>query len=256
MDAQDEMADLLVSQNGPKRTFGGMFANGLFKMIDINGSGGESMADTWTIFGDPSVQLRTPGTPEGPGSGNQPPVADFTYTINGLTVTFIDQSYDPDGYIVSWDWDFGDGSTSTQQNPIHTYISEGTYNVNLTVTDNEGANSTVTKVITLGSPPEIYVFDIAITVYKQGANYWAAAVITIKDTLGNLVPNATVDVAWSGVVSGTDSGVTGSGGTVTFNSPTVKKTPGPFTITVTNVSHPTMNYNPALNNETSDSATY
>jgi PKD repeat protein len=202
------------------------------------------------------VQLRTPGTPEGPVPGNQPPVADFTYVVNGTTVTFTDQSYDPDGYIVSWDWDFGDGSTSTLQNPIHTYASDGTYNVSLTVTDNEGANSTKTVAITVGSPTEIYVFDITVTVSKRGVNYWAEAVITIKDTLGNLVSNATVDVAWSGVVSGTDSGVTGSGGTVTFRSPTVKRQPGPFTITVTGVSHPTMNYNPLLNNETSDSGTY
>jgi hypothetical protein len=69
MDAQDETADLLVSTLGPKRTFGGVFVNGLFKMIDLNGSGGESMADTWTCFGDASVQLRTPGTPVGPGTG-------------------------------------------------------------------------------------------------------------------------------------------------------------------------------------------
>lgn len=256
MDGQDEMADILVSSSGPKRTFGGTFVNGLFKMIDINGSAGESMADTWTIFGDPSVQLRTPGTPNGPVGGNQPPVADFTYTIDGLTVTFIDQSYDPDGWIDSWDWDFGDGSTSTLQNPIHTYLSEGTYDVNLTVTDNEGANSTVTKVITLGTAPEIFVFDISMTAFNRGVNYWAEAVITIKDTNGDVVPDATVDVTWSGVVSSTDSGVTGSGGTVSFTSPRAKRQPGPFTITVTNVTHATMTYNPALNNETSDSVTY
>jgi parallel beta-helix repeat protein len=64
MDAQDEMADLLVSTSGPKRTFGGVFVNGLFKMIDLNGIDGERMADTWTCFGDSSVQLRTPGTPQ------------------------------------------------------------------------------------------------------------------------------------------------------------------------------------------------
>ncbi len=256
MDGQDEMADILVSSSGPKRTFGGTFVNGLFKMIDINGSGGESMADTWTVFGDPSVQLRTPGTPNGPAGGNIPPVADFTYVVDGLTVTFTDQSYDPDGTVVSWDWDFGDGGTSTLQNPVHTYTADGTYNVTLTVTDNEGATGSKTKAIMAGNPPEIYVYSITITVYKQGANYWAVAVITIKDTLGNLVSNATVDVAWSGVVSGTDSGVTDASGTVTFRSPTVKKQAGPFTITVTNVSHPTMNYNPSLNNETSDSATY
>ncbi len=257
MDAQDEVVDLLVSETGPKRTFGGIFANGLFKMIDINGSAGVSMADTWTCFGDASIQLRTPGTPNGPIPGNLPPVADFTYTINGLTVTFTDQSYDPDGTVVSWLWDFGDGSTSTLQNPVHTYIGYGTYSVTLTVTDNEGATGTVTKIITLSGPqPDIYVFDITQTITKQGANYKSTAVVTIKDTNGDLVPDATVYITWSGVVGGSDSGVTLSNGTVTFVSASVKKQTGPFTITVTNVTHATKTYNPSLNIETSDTAYY
>jgi PKD repeat protein len=222
MDAQDEMADLIVAGG---RTFGGVFVNGMFKMIDINGSGGESMADTWTCFGDASVDLQTPE------QGNQSPVANFTYSIDGLTVTFTDLSYDPDGYIASWLWDFGDGTTSTTQNPVHTYAVDGTYTVSLTVTDNEGASSTKTVMVLVGTAPEIYVYDISMSIVKWGRNHQATAVITIKDTLGNVVPNATVDVAWSGVVSGTDSGVTDSAGTVTFVSPRAK-TPGPFTITV------------------------
>ncbi len=252
MDAEDEMADLLVAKS--MRTFGGMFANGLFKMIDINGSAGESMADTWVCFGDPSVQMRTPGTPNGPIPGNQPPVADFTYSVDGLTVTFTDQSYDPDGTIVSWLWDFGDGTTSTVQNPIHTYASSGSYSVSLTVTDNEGANSKVTKIISVGSL-YMYVYDISMSLNKAGRNYTATAVITIRDTNGNPVPDATVSVTWSGCYSSTTSGVTGSDGTVTFTSAKVKCS-GPFTITVNNVTHATIPYDPGLNNETSDSITY
>lgn len=252
MDAEDEMADLLVA--GAVRTFGGMFANGLFKMIDINGSGGESMADTWVCFGDPSVQMRTPGTPNGPVGGNQPPVADFTYSVDGLTVTFTDLSYDPDGTIVSWLWDFGDGNTSTQQNPIHTYAAPGSYSVSLTVTDNEGANGTVTKIITVGDL-YMYVYDISMSLNRTGRNYIATAVITIMDTSGNPVPDATVYVTWSGCYSGSTSGVTGSDGTVTFATPKVKCS-GPFTITVDNVTHATIPYDPGLNNETSDSITY
>lgn len=57
MDAQDEATDLLVGNQ--MRTFGGMCYNASCKMIDINGSGGVSMYDTWHIFGDPSVLLRT-----------------------------------------------------------------------------------------------------------------------------------------------------------------------------------------------------
>jgi len=66
MDAQDEMCDILVSTTGPNRTFGGVFVNGLFEMIDLNGVAGANMADTWTCFGDSSVQLRTPANPSGP----------------------------------------------------------------------------------------------------------------------------------------------------------------------------------------------
>lgn len=255
MDAEDEMADLLVA--GSVRTFGGMAANGYFKMIDLNGSGGEDMADTWTCFGDPSVQMRTPGTPDGPGATNFSPQADFSYTTNLLQVTFTDLSSDPDGSIVSWDWDFGDTGSSSAQNPVHTYTASGKYNVTLTVTDNEGATGYKTKEVTVtdGTEPEIYVDDIAMSVARRGRSYRATAVITIRDTDGNLVPNATVNITWSGVASGSTSGVTGSGGTVSFTSSYVRST-GPFTITVTNVTHATLIYNAVFNNETSDSITY
>jgi PKD repeat protein len=187
---------------------------------------------------------------------NLPPIADFTYTIDGMTVTFTDNSYDPDGVIVSWLWDFGDGTTSTEQNPIHTYAVPGTYTVTLTVTDDDGASSSVSKIITITDPDVyIYVYDITQTIKNAGKNYTSTAVVTIWDTNNNPVPDATVHISWSGVVSGTDSGITGPDGTVTFVSAKVKSA-GPFTITVDNVTHATLSYNPALNNETSDSATY
>ena len=55
-----------------------------------------------------------------------------------LTVSFTDQST---GSITSWEWDFGDGSTSTMQNPTHTYTDPGTYTVSLTVTGPEGSDT-------------------------------------------------------------------------------------------------------------------
>jgi hypothetical protein len=61
MDAQDEAVDLLCSTQ--KTTFGGICYNGSCRMIDINGSGGVALFNTWHIFGDPSVQVRTT-TPE------------------------------------------------------------------------------------------------------------------------------------------------------------------------------------------------
>lgn len=59
-----------------------------------------------------------------------------------FSVGFSSQgSYDPDGYIVSYYWDFGDGDTSEEPNPIHTYKEAGNYTVTLTVTDDDGVTS-------------------------------------------------------------------------------------------------------------------
>jgi PKD repeat protein len=84
---------------------------------------------------------------------NRPPVASFTYTPFKPTikddVKFVDTSLDSDGSIVSWFWDFGDGITSTDRNPTHKYSSKGNFTVTLTVTDNDGAQGTITKVVTI-----------------------------------------------------------------------------------------------------------
>ncbi len=61
MDAQDEMVDILIesSANNIKRTFGGLSMNGCMKMNDDYGSQGAKMTETWNIFGDPSLMIRT-----------------------------------------------------------------------------------------------------------------------------------------------------------------------------------------------------
>src|SRR5207247_4823906 len=55
-----------------------------------------------------------------------------------LAVTFTDQSTGPPA---AWSWDFGDGTSSTAQNPVHTYAAAGSYSVSLTVTNSGGSNS-------------------------------------------------------------------------------------------------------------------
>jgi PKD repeat protein len=85
------------------------------------------------------------------GGGNIAPNADFTYTTDNLTVDFTDTSTDVDGTITEWSWDFGDGNTSTQQSPSHTYASDGTYSVELTVTDNGGLSDTTSQDVTVSS---------------------------------------------------------------------------------------------------------
>jgi PKD repeat protein len=79
---------------------------------------------------------------------NQPPRADFEFSPSEPstmdTVTFRDLSSDPDGEVVAWLWDFGDGTTSTEQNPTHRYAENGRYTVKLTVMDNEGGEGSKT----------------------------------------------------------------------------------------------------------------
>jgi thermitase len=74
---------------------------------------------------------------------NENPTALFSSAATGLNVNFTDHSFDPDGTVVSWTWNFGDGGTSTEQNPSHTYAAAGKYTVELTVTDNDGGVSKV-----------------------------------------------------------------------------------------------------------------
>jgi PKD repeat protein len=79
---------------------------------------------------------------------NEPPVADAGPDQNALvneTVTFNGSgSYDPDGTIVSYEWDFGDGNNATGETTTCAYATAGTYTVTLTVTDDEGATGTDT----------------------------------------------------------------------------------------------------------------
>jgi vibriolysin len=190
---------------------------------------------------------------------NVPPSADFTFATTCLTADFTDASSDSDGTIVGWDWDFGDGNTSTAQNPSNTYAADGTYTVTLTVTDDDSATNFISKDVTVSNAAclgdEMFVNDITQVVSQKGKNYSSTATVTIWDTNSAPVANATVSITWSGVVGGSASGITAADGTVTFKSSKVKST-GPFTITVDNATHASLPYNATLNVETTDSASF
>ena len=93
--------------------------------------------------------------------GNQAPTADPNGPYNGTVGSPVlfngSGSNDPDGTIISYSWDFGDGSSGTGVNPTHTYNAAGTYNVTLTVmddagaTDSGGTTATISDVVNL--PP-------------------------------------------------------------------------------------------------------
>ncbi|MBP6335185.1 MAG: PKD domain-containing protein, partial [Bacteroidia bacterium] len=82
-----------------------------------------------------------------PGVGSA--AADFTFTTNcsGLPVQFTDQSTNAN----SWLWDFGDLTTSTQQNPTHTYPGNGTYNVTLTIGSAAGCTDVQTYSVVINT---------------------------------------------------------------------------------------------------------
>ncbi len=82
-----------------------------------------------------------------------PPIARFTAApdcSNRLQFTFTDQSIAP----VSWLWDFGDGTTSSVQNPVHTFPSFGSFTVTLTVTNGDCSHSLAQIIYTIRQTPD------------------------------------------------------------------------------------------------------
>ncbi|MCD6434439.1 MAG: PKD domain-containing protein, partial [Candidatus Diapherotrites archaeon] len=143
-----------------------------------------------------------------PGTGggealSQHPFASFTYTPENATVdetiTFnASSSYDPDGTIVSYEWDFGDGNITNTTHEIlnHSYSEAGSYEVTLTVTDNDGATDSTTKEITVQSAPDttppIIIFVPPTPANNSAVNMgWVFINVTINE-------NGTAILNWNG----------------------------------------------------------
>ena len=111
----------------------------------------EKSSDTWSFTtkssGGGGNNNPSPPPPPPPPPANQPPVANAGGPYFGLvsqSITFNgSSSYDPDGSITNYTWDFGDGSTGYGVSPTHIYNSAGIYTVTLTVTDNSNATNAV-----------------------------------------------------------------------------------------------------------------
>ncbi|HET8859196.1 PKD domain-containing protein [Marivirga sp.] len=85
--------------------------------------------------------------------GYAPIAANFTSAVTELTVNFTNTSLNAETYM----WDFGDGTTSTEENPTHTYAADGTYPVTLTATG-PGQSATVTQEVTVSAAPKEFPF--------------------------------------------------------------------------------------------------
>ncbi len=100
-----------------------------------------------------------------PTSGNTP-----------LPVSFNVTASDPDGTVVAYDWDFGDGGTSSQEDPSYTFNSPGTFLVEVTATDNTGQEQTATVTVTVsGNYPPI----VSLVSPEGGVRYAAGSSVTL-----------------------------------------------------------------------------
>ena len=145
---------------------------------------------------------------------NVAPAAAFTFSKADLAVSFTSTASDSDGTIASYEWEFGDGGTSTAASPNKTYAAAGTYQVKLTVTDNDGATKVVTDSVTVTAPTQIAFDNFDRTV----DNGWGTAEVGGAWTTSSTASNF--------AVAGGDATIrmaTGSGPAAYLNSQAVVK---------------------------------
>jgi PKD repeat protein len=181
--------------------------------LTVVGPGG---SDTKTRKG--YIQLTKPSAPIAnfnakPRSGDGPLVVQFTDATTG--------------HVSSRLWDFGDGTTSTEQNPIHTYTfrDTGNFTVSLTVTGLGGTDTeTKTKYIHLNTPPiRVNIGMSKNNVFRNWYEVTAGLTVTHNDPTGLPIGGATVEGSWSGGYSGSVSGVTNANGGISFKTPWVTR---------------------------------
>ena len=151
------------------------------------------------------------------------PVADFTAKPRSgdgpLVVQFTDTST---GHVSSRLWDFGDGTTSTEQNPIHTYTYRDIpdYTVSLTVTGLGGTDTEIKKkYIHLNTPPvRTNIVLSKNSVFRNWYEVTASLTVTHNDKTRLAIAGATIEGTWSGAYSGTVSGVTNANGGIIFKT--------------------------------------
>ncbi len=117
------------------------FQTGAEGVLDAAVDLGYSTEDVRDAFDIVGIELVVPDEP----------IARFIFSKVFLTVSFTDISVSPNSTIVSWAWSFGDGNTSNEQHPVHTYDIDGDYDISLTVTDAFGKSHSKTDRVSVFS---------------------------------------------------------------------------------------------------------
>lgn len=192
----------------------------------------------------------------GSSGGNNNPVASFGTNASGLSINFdASGSSDSDGAIVSWTWDFGDGASASGETTNHTYASNGSYSVSLTVTDNEGATDTEIRTISVddGSTGGSTLHVQEVVTYTQSAgqgNKFGVARITIHDSNEAPVSGATVSGTFNGTFNESSSEVTDMNGQVELVTSSTAKGGVTVNFCVDEVTHPSITYDNSTNDMT------
>ena len=140
-----------------------------------------------------TAEFATPITVTNPNSA---PIAAFSAATSDLSATFdASTANDPDGSIISYEWDFGDGHAGSGVTATHVYDVPGLYNATLTVSDDRGATAQVTKAVVVALPTPAIAAD---NFGRSVANAWGAA---DKGGMWSLVGTATNFAVAGGVGS-------------------------------------------------------
>lgn len=168
-----------------------------------------------------------------------------------LTVSFSANDSIGNGNIIAYHWTFGDGSSSTESNPIHTYNNVGTYTAKLTITNEHMLTSSQTVQIIVTAPPTkatLSAHSASMKVMKTRQKVAATIRIKVVDANGKAIPNAVVTGTWSGAFSGTASTKTNQFGIATQSASSKATTKGGSgTYTLSNIALPGYTYDPTKN---------
>jgi PKD repeat protein len=125
---------------------------------------------------------------------NRPPESDYNWHCEGLTCAFTDASEDDDGTVEAWFWEFGDGSTSRDQNPTHTFPAPGEYVVRLTVTDDDGATDEATAHVDVEAPQASSTTTTITSDSPDPSNPGAPVTVSVSVTSSSGTPSGSIRV--------------------------------------------------------------